>query len=171
MTIWVDVKCIRFHQRFDQTEVDWFQWEREKKWGREKFWERENGREVKGRDDGRKKKNHYLTHFKCLVYPLLHSFLFYIYIYIYHHLQPSAWISLTISHHPPYRPLLLVGLQDYICICTELLYVCLSWSSCLCSSMWRGPQEYITTSSAVSHMSGSSNFYLILLGEFLCSCC
>ena len=27
---------------------------------------------------------------------------------------------------------------------TELLCVCSSWSSCLCSSMWRGPQEYIT---------------------------
>ena len=27
---------------------------------------------------------------------------------------------------------------------TELLYVCSSWSSCLCLSMWRGPQEYIT---------------------------
>ena len=27
---------------------------------------------------------------------------------------------------------------------TELLYVCLSWSSCICTSMWRDPQEYIT---------------------------
>ena len=27
-------------------------------------------------------------------------------------------------------------------ICTELLYVGSSWSSCLCSSMWRGPLEY-----------------------------
>ena len=46
---------------------------------------------------------------------------------------------------------------------TEPLYVGSSWSSCLCSSMWRGPQEYITyelvlTSPAVSRMSGSSNF-------------
>ena len=37
------------------------------------------------------------------------------------------------------------------------------WSSCLCSSMWRGPREYIAyefvpTSPAVSRMSGSSNF-------------
>ena len=44
---------------------------------------------------------------------------------------------------------------------TELLYVGSNWSSCLCSSMWRGPQEYVTyefvpTSPAVSHMSGSS---------------
>ena len=48
-------------------------------------------------------------------------------------------------------------------IATELLYVGSSWSSCLCSSMWRDPQEYITyelipTSPAVSCMSGSSNF-------------
>ena len=46
---------------------------------------------------------------------------------------------------------------------TELLYVGSSWSSCLCSYMWRGPQEYIPyelvpTSPAVSRMSGSSNF-------------
>ena len=42
-------------------------------------------------------------------------------------------------------------------IWTELLYVCSSWTSCLCSSLWRGPQEYITyelvpTSPAVSLM-------------------
>ena len=48
------------------------------------------------------------------------------------------------------------------CVGTELLYVGSSWSSCLCSSMWRGPQEYITygfvlTSPAVSHIFGSSN--------------
>ena len=45
----------------------------------------------------------------------------------------------------------------------ELLYVCSSRSPCFCSTMWRGPQEYITyelvpTSPAVSCMSGSSNF-------------
>ena len=44
---------------------------------------------------------------------------------------------------------------------TELLYVGSSWSSCLCTSMWRGPQEYIIyelvpTSPAVSGVSGSS---------------
>ena len=42
----------------------------------------------------------------------------------------------------------------------ELLYVGSSWSSYLCSTMWRGPQEYIThelvpTSPEVSCMSGS----------------
>ena len=46
---------------------------------------------------------------------------------------------------------------------TELLYVCSSWSPCLCSAMWRGPQEYISyklvpTSPAVSRMSCSSNY-------------
>ena len=48
-------------------------------------------------------------------------------------------------------------------ICTKLLYVGSSWSHCLCSSMWRGPQEYITfelvpTTPAVSCMSGSPSF-------------
>ena len=48
------------------------------------------------------------------------------------------------------------------CISTELLYVGSSWLSCLCLSMWGGPQEYVTyefalTFPAVSRMSGSSN--------------
>ena len=48
------------------------------------------------------------------------------------------------------------------CIGTELLYIGSSWSSCFCTSMWRGPLEYIAyrfvlTSLAVSRMSGSSN--------------
>ena len=29
------------------------------------------------------------------------------------------------------------------CIGTELLYISSSWSSCLCLSMWRGPQESV----------------------------
>ena len=29
-------------------------------------------------------------------------------------------------------------------LCTELLYVCSSWTSGLCSSLWKDPQEYIT---------------------------
>ena len=53
--------------------------------------------------------------------------------------------------------------QATSCISTELLYIGSSWSSYLCSSMWRDPLEYIThefvlTSPAVSRMSGSSNF-------------
>ena len=62
---------------------------------------------------------------------------------------------------------------------TELLYVCSSWSSCLGTSMWRGPREYITyelfpTSPTVSHMSGLSNFdsfhdwWLVALKLLLC---
>ena len=48
------------------------------------------------------------------------------------------------------------------CIGTELLYISSSWSSCLCSFMWRGPQKYVPygfvpTCSAVSRMSSSSN--------------
>ena len=47
------------------------------------------------------------------------------------------------------------------CISTEQLYVGSSWSSCSCSSMWRGPLEYVAyefilTSLTVSHMSGLS---------------
>ena len=54
------------------------------------------------------------------------------------------------------------GFQATSYIGTELLYIGSSWSSNLCSSMWRGPLEYIAyefalTSPVVSHMSGSSN--------------
>ena len=76
----------------------------------------------------------------------------------YQHRYP--WPSLAT---PPYRLLLPQVLKATSRIGTELLYVGSSWSSCLCTSMWRGPQEYITyelvpTSPAVSRMSGSSNF-------------
>ena len=42
-------------------------------------------------------------------------------------------------------------------ICCIPLYVVSSWSSCLCLSMWRGPQEYVTWvcpyfSSSVPHI-------------------
>ena len=49
------------------------------------------------------------------------------------------------------------------CIGTEQLFVGPSWTSCLCSSVWRGPQEYVSyeyvpTSPAMYRMSGLSNF-------------
>ena len=51
--------------------------------------------------------------------------------------------------------------QATSCIDTELLYIGPSWTYCLCSSMWGGPQkcityEFISSSPAVSRMSGSS---------------
>ena len=54
-----------------------------------------------------------------------------------------------------YLQQLSAGTQGQIPIGTELLYVGSNWPSCLCSSMWRGPQEYVTykfvcTSSVVS---------------------
>ena len=63
----------------------------------------------------------------------------------------------------PYRPLLPAGLHATSRIGTELLYVGSCWLSCLYSSMWRGPQGYIThefvlISPGVSLMSGSSYF-------------
>ena len=67
----------------------------------------------------------------------------------------SSWPSpATFLYHPS----LPVSLQGYILY----RYVGSSWSSCLCSSMWRGPQEYVTyefvsTSPVLSRMSGSSN--------------
>ena len=53
--------------------------------------------------------------------------------------------------------------QAISCISTERLYIGSSWSSCLCSSMERGPQDYIAYefvlfSLAVSLNSSSTNF-------------
>ena len=52
--------------------------------------------------------------------------------------------------------------QATSCIGTALLYVSSSWSSGICTSMWRGPLEYfsyqlVLTSPAVSRMSSLSN--------------
>ena len=52
--------------------------------------------------------------------------------------------------------------KSIACIGTELLHIGSCWSSCLCSFMWRGPQEYVTyefvpTSPAIPRMSGWSN--------------
>ena len=79
------------------------------------------------------------------------------------HVAPSARIPLTFSNHPSQSSVASGRSSVTSRISTELLYVGSSWSCCLCSSIWRGPQEYITyelvpTSPAVSRMSGSSNF-------------
>ena len=72
------------------------------------------------------------------------------------------WLSLTTRLD---RLLLQVGLQ-VSWLGTVSLDIASSWSSCLCSSMWWGLEEYVAyevvlTSPIVSHMSGSSN-----LGSF-----
>ena len=61
-----------------------------------------------------------------------------------------------------YHPLLLRGIQSYILYWVRAVVYRSEWSSCLCSSMWWGSQEYVAyefvlTSPAVSCMSGSSN--------------
>ena len=67
--------------------------------------------------------------------------------------------------------------QAITCIGTELLDVGSSWSSCLCSSMWRGPLEYIAyefvlTSPAVTRMSGSSKLdSFVMGGRWPYNCC
>ena len=87
-----------------------------------------------------------------------------IYIYI-----SSSCLAISMDIPDPLSPHLPIIhcfwqiLRATSCIGTELLYVGLNWMSCLCSFMWRGPQEYIThklvpTSPALSHVSGSSNF-------------
>ena len=72
----------------------------------------------------------------------------YIYIYIYISLSSCCAISTDISD-PLLPPLPIVHcfwqvIRATSSIGTELLYVCSSWTSCLCLSLQRCPQEYIT---------------------------
>ena len=74
-------------------------------------------------------------------------------------LHVSIWPSLTTRLSHPSLPR---GLQGFILYGTKLLYIGSSKSSYVCSSMWRGPQDYIAykfvpTFPAMSRMSGSSN--------------
>ena len=86
-----------------------------------------------------------------------------IYHHHHHHVILPARISLTISRHLfhiVHRSWWIF--QATFSIDTELLYIGSSWSSCLCLSMERGPQEYIAyklvlTSPLESCMSSSSN--------------
>ena len=79
-----------------------------------------------------------------------------------HHVALPAQISLTLSHHPslssiaPGRSFRLHPVSAQSC------YIGFSWSSNLCLSMWKDPQEYIAyefvlTSPAVFHISSSSH--------------
>ena len=98
-------------------------------------------------------------HIHIYIYVCMHTYIYlcvyaciyiYIYVYVRMHIYMCVYayiiiIMLRHQHGPPwpslanrlYRPLLLVSLQDYIRINTDLLYVGSSWSSCLCLSMWR----------------------------------
>ena len=97
---------------------------------------------------------------KLLYYP--------IYIYVYISSSSSCWAISKDLLSPLSPPLLIVDCFGQVLratsrIGTNLLYTGSTWWSCICSSMWRGPQGYITcelvlTSPAVSSMSGSSNF-------------
>ena len=93
---------------------------------------------------------------------------FCLYIYIYTILSRcqhrSPWIPLTTILYlsqswEVFKPISPIG--------TGLLYIGSSWSSCLCLSMRRGPQEYIAyefvlTSQAVSCMPSAPNLVFIM---------
>ena len=110
-------------------------------------------------------------------YIINHNIYTYIYIYIYIYTytcisSPSSSSSChaistdipeSLSQHLPIIKCFRQILRTTSRIGTELLYVESSWTSCICSSMWRGPLEYITyelvlTSPAVLRVSGSFNF-------------
>ena len=97
----------------------------------------------------------------------IESFLIYIYIYI-SSSSLSRRANSTDIPDPLLPPLPIVYYFQLVFrvtsrFGTKLLYVGSSWSSCLCSSMWRDPQEHIPyelvpTCAAVFRMSGSANF-------------
>ena len=113
-----------------------------------------------------------------------HWIIYIIYIYIYIYISSSSSccaISMDIPDplSPP-QPIVHCLWQVFRVTCrivTELLYVYSSGLSCLCSSMWRSPQEYITyelipTSPTVSCMSDSSNLIVFVKGGRIpYSCC
>ena len=94
----------------------------------------------------------------------------YIYIYIYMYISSlSSFHAISTDIPDPFLPPFSINhcfpqvFKAISSIGTKLLYVGSSLSSWLCSSMWRGPPEYVTheltlTSLAVSRMSRSSNF-------------
>ena len=100
----------------------------------------------------------------------------YIYIYIYIYISSRCTASRDIPDplSPPFHIIHCFRLVFRVTsrIGTELLYVGSRLLSCLCSSMWRGSQEYSTyelvpTSPAMSPMSCSSNFDSFLDGRYV----
>ena len=94
----------------------------------------------------------------------------YIYIYIYIYISSSSCRTASTDIPDPLSPLLPIihRLRQVFrvtsCVLTLLLYVSSCWSSCFCSSICGGPQEYLAyelvlASPAVSCVSGSSNLY------------
>ena len=85
----------------------------------------------------------------------------------YTHISSSCRTASTDFPNPFSPPISIVHCSREVfkaisCIDTELLYICSSWWSNFCSSMWKGSPEYIAyefflTSPALSHMSGLSN--------------
>ena len=103
-------------------------------------------------------------------------------IYVYIYICISCRAAGTHLPEPPSPPVSIIHRSQEVFkakfrIGIELSYIGSSWSSCLCSSMWRGPLEYITyefvlTSPAVSCMSGLSKLDSFCDGvRWLYSCC
>ena len=70
-------------------------------------------------------------------------------IYSHHHHHHHVTLPARISLNPLLPPVSIVHhsrevFEATTCLGTELLYIGSSWSSCLSSSMWRVPQEYVT---------------------------
>ena len=111
------------------------------------------------------------THIYIYIYSCIHV---YIHIYscihthIYIHMHASSCRPASMDLPDPLLPPISIihhsqeVLQATSFIGTELLYIGSHWLSYLCSSMQRGPQEYIAydfilSSPAVFHMAGLSN--------------
>ena len=97
----------------------------------------------------------------------LFSTILYIYIYIYIYIYMYIIMSRCLQGYPWPSIVSIIHCSREVfkatsTIATDLLYIDSNWSSCFCSSMGRGPQEYVAnefflTLPAVAYMSGSSN--------------
>ena len=66
------------------------------------------------------------------------------YLYVHNdHVALPAQISTTLSRHPSLSSIAPGRSSRLYSVSAQLLYIGSSWSSSLCSSMGRGPQEYI----------------------------
>ena len=86
--------------------------------------------------------------------------------FVHHHHHHHHHVAPSDIPNPLLPPFSIVHRSQQVlkvtsCISTELLYVGSSWPFCLCSSMWRGPQEYVTSEFILTFPTVSSHVFFV----------
>ena len=122
------------------------------------------------------------SYFGLTLYELYRVSLHYASYFYTNRILSSSWRATSVNLTDPLLPtfsIIRCFFKATSCTSTSLLYIGSSWSSCLYSSMRKGPQEYVTyefvpTPSVESRMSGSPNLdsfrdgWLVPLQLLLC---